>query len=60
MKPASQTLIPNPETEYTLEVLERMMVEKMLHKHAGNITHAARELGITRTALYRRIEKYGL
>jgi len=48
------------EQDYTLEVLERMMVQKMLNKHAGNITHAARELGITRTALYRRIEKYGL
>ena len=46
--------------DYTLEMLERMMVQKMLSKHAGNITHAARELGITRTALYRRIEKYGL
>ncbi|WP_026463208.1 sigma-54-dependent transcriptional regulator [Adhaeribacter aquaticus] len=50
----------NLETDLTLEALERMMVEKMLSKHAGNITHAARELGITRTALYRRIEKYGL
>jgi DNA-binding NtrC family response regulator len=49
-----------PEQEYTLEMLDRMMVQKMLRKHAGNITHAARELGITRTALYRRIEKYGL
>ncbi|GEO04852.1 sigma-54-dependent Fis family transcriptional regulator [Adhaeribacter aerolatus] len=46
--------------DLTLETLERMMVQKMLSKHAGNITHAARELGITRTALYRRIEKYGL
>jgi len=57
-----QTLPMTPPTEmdYTLEVLERMMVQKMLSKHAGNITHAARELGITRTALYRRIEKYGL
>ena len=44
----------------TLEALEKMMVQKMLVKHAGNITHAAKELGITRTALYRRIEKHGL
>jgi DNA-binding NtrC family response regulator len=48
------------ETDYTLEALEKMMVQKALVKHAGNITHAARELGITRTALYRRIEKHGL
>ncbi|OKL38856.1 sigma-54-dependent transcriptional regulator [Pontibacter flavimaris] len=46
--------------EYTLEALEKMMVQKALVKHAGNITHAAKELGITRTALYRRIEKHGL
>ncbi|MFD3001709.1 sigma-54-dependent transcriptional regulator [Pontibacter toksunensis] len=45
---------------YTLDTLEKMMVQKALVKHAGNITHAAKELGITRTALYRRIEKHGL
>ncbi|WP_347158548.1 sigma-54-dependent transcriptional regulator [Pontibacter chitinilyticus] len=48
------------ESDYTLEALEKMMVQKALVKHAGNITHAAKELGITRTALYRRIEKHGL
>jgi DNA-binding NtrC family response regulator len=59
MQPVPPTQSPIME-DYTLEMLERMMVQKMLSKHAGNITHAARELGITRTALYRRIEKYGL
>lgn len=54
------TLHALPEDDYTLEALEKMMVQKALVKHAGNITHAARELGITRTALYRRIEKHGL
>ncbi|HSI91766.1 MAG TPA: sigma-54 dependent transcriptional regulator, partial [Adhaeribacter sp.] len=49
-----------PDTEITLEALEKMMVQKTLSKHSGNITHAARDLGITRTALYRRIEKHGL
>jgi two-component system, NtrC family, response regulator HydG len=48
------------ESDYTLEALEKMMVHKALVKHSGNITHAAKELGITRTALYRRIEKHGL
>lgn len=48
------------EGDYTLEALEKMMVQKVLVKHSGNITHAAKELGITRTALYRRIEKHGL
>jgi DNA-binding NtrC family response regulator len=46
--------------DYTLEALEKLMVQKALVKHSGNITHAAKELGITRTALYRRIEKHGL
>ncbi|WP_161890624.1 sigma-54-dependent transcriptional regulator [Pontibacter russatus] len=48
------------DNDYTLEALEKMMVQKALVKHGGNITHAAKELGITRTALYRRIEKHGL
>jgi DNA-binding NtrC family response regulator len=48
------------EGDYTLEALEKLMVQKVLVKHSGNITHAAKELGITRTALYRRIEKHGL
>lgn len=52
--------LPATEGDYTLEALEKMMVQKVLVKHAGNITHAAKELGITRTALYRRIEKHGL
>ncbi|WP_026236420.1 sigma-54-dependent transcriptional regulator [Pontibacter roseus] len=51
---------PVLENDFTLEALEKMMVQKALVKHAGNITHAAKELGITRTALYRRIEKHGL
>ena len=33
---------------------------KPSRKHEGNISHTARELGITRSALYRRLEKYGL
>jgi transcriptional regulator with PAS, ATPase and Fis domain len=49
-----------PDSELTLDALEKMMVQKTLSKHSGNITHAARDLGITRTALYRRIEKHGL
>ncbi|TPE44388.1 sigma-54-dependent transcriptional regulator [Pontibacter mangrovi] len=55
-----QALETIAESDYTLEALEKMMVQKALVKHSGNITHAAKELGITRTALYRRIEKHGL
>ncbi|HEY0962482.1 MAG TPA: sigma-54 dependent transcriptional regulator [Pseudomonadales bacterium] len=43
-----------------LDKVEQVTIEKALRKHAGNISHAAKELGITRTSLYRRMEKYGL
>ena len=44
----------------TLAEVERRAIEQALQRHAGNVTHAAHELGITRTSLYRRMEKYGL
>ena len=43
-----------------LDTLEQAAIRKALSKHGGNISHAAGELGISRKALYRRIEKYGL
>ncbi len=43
-----------------LEDLERYMIEKVLHQNQGNISKAAVKLGLTRTSLYRRMEKYGL
>jgi len=45
---------------YDLEEIERLVISKAISKHKGNISHAARELGLSRTALYRRLEKYGL
>ncbi|HEX6994994.1 MAG TPA: sigma-54 dependent transcriptional regulator [Gammaproteobacteria bacterium] len=43
-----------------LEAVEHHVIRKVLAKHAGNVSRAARELGITRASLYRRMEKYGL
>lgn len=43
-----------------LDAIEQAAVRKALSKHGGNISRAAQELGISRKALYRRIEKYGL
>jgi len=43
-----------------LDDLEQKAVRKALSKHGGNVSQAAEELGISRRALYRRIEKYGL
>ncbi|WP_207435033.1 sigma-54-dependent transcriptional regulator [Sabulibacter ruber] len=48
------------DVEPTLGNVEKTLVQQALLKHNGNITHASKELGITRTALYRRIEKHGL
>lgn len=46
--------------DLNLDRAERQMVERALGKHGYNITLAANELGLTRAALYRRMEKYGL
>lgn len=43
-----------------LEDIEKMLIRKVVDKHGGNISRAAKELGLTRASLYRRIEKYGL
>jgi len=43
-----------------LETIEKIAVQKALQKHSGNISKAADELGLTRTSLYRRMEKFGL
>ena len=45
---------------YNLEEVEKLIIRKAITKHAGNISQAARELGLTRASLYRRLEKYGL
>lgn len=47
-------------TNYNLEETERMLIRKVIDKYGGNISKAAKELGLTRASLYRRIEKYGL
>nr|WP_121271430.1 sigma-54 dependent transcriptional regulator [Pedobacter schmidteae] len=43
-----------------LEEMEKAMVQKAIDKHKGNISRAASDLGLTRAALYRRIEKFNL
>lgn len=43
-----------------LSDLEKSAIEKALAKHAGNISKTAEELGLSRAALYRRMEKYNL
>ena len=45
---------------FNLEDTEKMLIRKVIDKHGGNISKAAKELGLTRASLYRRIEKHGL
>jgi DNA-binding NtrC family response regulator len=46
--------------DFHLEEVEKILIRKVLQKFNGNITQAANELGLTRSSLYRRLEKYGL
>ena len=50
----------NPFDNYNLEDLEKWATTNCMKKHSGNVSRAAKELGLTRGALYRRIEKYGI
>ncbi|MFB2121692.1 sigma-54-dependent transcriptional regulator [Parapedobacter sp. 2B3] len=45
---------------HNLVELERTTIANVVEKHGGNISKAAKELGITRTALYRRLSKYDI
>ena len=47
-------------SDLKLETLEKNAILKVIEKNNGNISKASKELGITRTALYRRLNKYGL
>jgi two-component system response regulator HydG len=48
------------ENETKLSAIEKQTIMRVIEKNNGNITRAAKELGITRTALYRRLGKYEL
>jgi DNA-binding NtrC family response regulator len=48
------------EEEMSLEDAERAFIRKVLAKHQGNVLAAAEQLGMSRSALYRRIQQYGL
>ncbi len=46
--------------DMTLEDAERLLIRKALERYGGNVSEAAKALGLSRSALYRRLEKYGL
>ena len=45
---------------YNLDEVEKVVIQRAINKHSGNISKAAKELGLTRASLYRRLEKHGL
>ncbi len=47
-------------TDFNLENVEKIVIQKALSKHGGNLSKAAKVLGLTRASLYRRLEKHGL
>jgi DNA-binding NtrC family response regulator len=44
----------------TLDEMEKAMIAQSLRHYEGNLTRVAEALGLSRAALYRRLEKYGL
>jgi two-component system, NtrC family, response regulator HydG len=50
--------LPDETADLRLTTIERNTILKVIEKNNGNITKAAKELGLTRTALYRRLGKY--
>ncbi|EKB48288.1 sigma-54-dependent transcriptional regulator [Cecembia lonarensis] len=51
--------ISNP-SSFNLDEVEKTTIQRVIDKNGGNISKAAKELGLTRASLYRRLEKYGL
>jgi len=52
--------MPDEIPDFTLSTIEKNTILKVIEKHNGNISKAAKELGLTRTALYRRLSKYDI
>jgi DNA-binding NtrC family response regulator len=46
--------------DMSLEEVESFLIRKALDRYSGNVSHAAKALGLSRSALYRRLERYGL
>jgi DNA-binding NtrC family response regulator len=58
--PMEGTLSPAGEDDSNLSTVEKNTILRVIEKHGGNISRAAKELGLTRTALYRRLSKYDI
>ncbi len=56
----TKSLGSTPLEDMELEEVERMMIRKALQRHEGNVSRAAEALGLSRSALYRRMDRFGL
>ena len=57
---SSKKTTVNQENSLNLEETEKLLIQQALEKHHGIISRAAKDLGLTRAALYRRLEKHQL
>jgi DNA-binding NtrC family response regulator len=57
---ATEQVVAGAEPVFDLEKVEFDTIQAALRHFQGNVSHAAKALGLTRGALYRRLEKYGL
>jgi DNA-binding NtrC family response regulator len=46
--------------DMSIEEVEAFLIKKALARHNGNVSHAANALGLSRSALYRRLQRYGM
>ena len=60
LKPAAAAGGATAIEQLTLEEVERLLIQRALQKHNGNVSDAAKTLGLSRSALYRRLERHGL
>jgi transcriptional regulator of acetoin/glycerol metabolism len=65
VRPADLSLRAPPDSaprleEMSLDDVERLLIQKALARCDGNVTQAAKSLGLSRSGLYRRIQKFGL
>jgi transcriptional regulator of acetoin/glycerol metabolism len=44
----------------TLDDAEQLLIRRALSRHGGNVAEAARALGVSRSAFYRRLERFGI
>ena len=58
--PARPAAEPAAADEVSLEEAERIFIEKVLARHSGDVRLAAEQLGMSRSALYRRLQQYGV